>query len=180
LSSPVIDCDLVRDGIRDAKLVYFGEYHSESRIVSFLEELVGEWSRCLAEDASSSSSSSSAGGGTTTTTTTTPPCLHLIMEHFSVDMQPMLDRYAGVVEEEEAAVDGDRNFFFPDDDDEAFDVLVRSYKEDYGTEGHDLAPYRDLLTFCRRSTTRRRSGRRGGGGRWPRTTTTTTTSASAW
>ena len=84
------------------------------------------------------------------------------MEHFSIDMQPMLDRYAGVIaEEEEAAVDGDHNFFFPDDNDEAFNVLVRSYKEDYDTKGHDLAPYCNLLTFCRRSTTRRRSLRRG-------------------
>ena len=136
--------DLVRDEIGNAKLVYFGEYHSESRIASFLEELVVEWHRFL-------SGGSSSSWATTATATATTPRLHLIMEHFSVDMQPLLDRYAGIVVE---GVDDDDKF--PDDDDGAFDALVESYKEDYGTEGHDLMPYRDLLAFCRGTSKRGR------------------------
>ena len=137
--------DLVRDEIGNAKLVYFGEYHSESRIASFLEELVVEWHRFL-------SGGSSSSWATTATATATTPRLHLIMEHFAVDMQPLLDRYAGIVV---GGVDDDDKF--PDDDDDgAFDALVESYKEDYGTEGHDLMPYRDLLAFCRGTSKRGR------------------------
>jgi hypothetical protein len=70
------------------------------------------------------------------------------MEHFSVDMQNLLDRFAGVTGEKP----------FPDDDNEAFEELKSSYKNDFGTEGHDLQPYRNLLQFCRQTT---RSGTRG-------------------
>lgn len=116
---------LVRQDLRHAKLLYFGEFHGESRIVSFQTELVKEWARCL----------NSAG------TAAKPTRLHLIMEHFSVDMQSILDRYVGAEDNREQP--------YLEDDDEAFEELIRSYKDDFGTEGHDLRPYRDLLQFCR-------------------------------
>ena len=117
---------LVQQEIGNAKLIYFGEYHSEQRITTFITEMVRHWSEYLTTTSSSSDSS---------------PRLHLIMEHFSVDMQSLLDKYANGGTEED------------DNDYIAFDELKRSYKEDYGTEGHDLEPYRDLITFCRKTTT---------------------------
>ncbi|KAL7544118.1 hypothetical protein ACHAWF_007514, partial [Thalassiosira exigua] len=136
--------------IRNAKLVYFGEFHSEPRIVRFQLELVQEWARRLASSSSSSSSSSRSSRPT--------PRLHLVMEHFSVDMQGMLDGYQG--KEASASSDsGDGEKPFPDDDDEAFEELVRRYKDDFGTEGHDLEVLRDLLTFCRGTTARDGLGR---------------------
>ena len=113
--------------LQNAKLVYFGEFHSENRVVSFQTELIKEWARNLA------ASSSTVNGAR--------PRLHLVMEHFSVDMQSILDEYQqGGGEHKES-------------DDEAFDSLVNAYKNNFGTEGHDLQPYRNLLQFCRHTTT---------------------------
>lgn len=124
---------LVEQEIGNAKLIYLGEIHSEQRIATFMTEMVRHWSDLLTSTKSSSSVSS-------------PPVrLHLIMEHFSVDMQPLLDKYYANGETDE------------EDDDTSFDELKRSYKEDYGTEGHDLEPYRDLITFCRNTTMKSRN-----------------------
>ena len=92
---------------------------------TFQTELIKEWAKCLA------------------TSTSQPTKIHLIMEHFSIDMQTILDRYTSDTS-----------------DDEAFEQLVNSYKNDFGTEGHDLQPYRELLQFCRStaaSTTEKKS-----------------------
>ena len=118
------------DEIHNSKLLYFGEFHSESRIISFQTELVKEWSKRLA-------SVKSMEGR--------PPRLHLIMEHFSVDMQDLLRRYQCI-----DLVDNDAQL---SDDGKAFEQLVNSYKE-IRTEGHDLMPYSDLLQFCRDTTTK--------------------------
>lgn len=67
-----------------------------------------------------------------------------------MDMQNLLDRFAGVVVVSEKPS--------PDDDNEAFEELKSSYKNDFGTEGHDLQPYRNLLQLCRQTT---RNGRKG-------------------
>jgi SAM-dependent methyltransferase len=125
---------LVQSELQHAKLLYFGEFHSESRIVSFQTEFIKEWAKCLA-----SSFSCSLTGGSSIAIP--QPRVHLIMEHFSVDMQHMLNRFSGITGEEP----------FPDDDDEAFENLVSSYKNDFGTEGHDLQTYRHLLQFCRQT-----------------------------
>lgn len=125
------------DEIEHAKLVYFGEFHSESRIVSFQTELVKEWSKRLAL------TPAAASGGR-------PPRLHLIMEHFSVDMQELLERYQSLDAGSDAVS-------FPDDDIEAFEQLIDSYKN-YGTEGHDLLPYSGLLQFCRETTSKSKEG----------------------
>lgn len=63
------------------KLIWFGEFHSEPRIVAFLDEtvrsLLGSMERrCRRRK-----------------TTTPPPKLHVVMEHFSIEMQGLLDRF---------------------------------------------------------------------------------------
>jgi uncharacterized iron-regulated protein/2-polyprenyl-3-methyl-5-hydroxy-6-metoxy-1,4-benzoquinol methylase len=116
------------DEIQNAKLIYFGEFHSETRIISFQTELVKEWAKRLG-------SSSCAGA--------VKPRLHLIMEHFSVDMQDLLNKYQCLGVDESGPTVSDQ---------EAFEQLVDSYKT-IGTEGHDLIPYSNLLQFCRETTT---------------------------
>lgn len=117
------------DEIQNAKLLYLGEFHSESRVISFQTELVKEWSRRLAS--------------VPTATSGSKPRLHLIMEHFSVDMQDMLTEY-------QCLLDGNSNKSASGND-EAFEKIVALYKE-VGTEGHDLMPYSKLLQFCRETT----------------------------
>ena len=85
---------------------------------TFQTELIKEWAKCLASSSKQ------------------PTKIHIIMEHFSIDMQTILDTYTS----------SDTS------DDEAFEQLVDSYKNDFGTEGHDLHPYRELLQFCRSTT----------------------------
>ena len=106
--------------IISSSLSYISSYNS-----TFQTELIKEWAKCLASSSSSSK----------------PTRVHLIMEHFSIDMQSILDRYTT----------SDTS------DDEAFEQLVDSYKNEFGTEGHDLQPYRELLRFCRNTTTDRAS-----------------------
>ena len=120
------------DEIQNSKLLYFGEFHSESRIISFQTELVKEWSKRLA-------SVQTKGGR--------PPRLHVIMEHFSVDMQDLLKRYQCI-----NSGDNDNVSIMSDNEKALFEQLVDSYK-DIGTEGHDLMPYSELLQFCRDTTT---------------------------
>lgn len=134
---------LVHHELQHAKLLYFGEFHSESRIVAFQTELIREWSKCLASVGSSSDAQNEPRDEPL-------PRLHLIMEHFSVDMQPMLERYMGVDNDDG---NGQRTPF-SEEDDTAFEELLTSYKNDYGTEGHDLKPYRNLLQFCRQTNKR--------------------------
>mmetsp|Transcript_24625 Transcript_24625/g.35244 ORF Transcript_24625/g.35244 Transcript_24625/m.35244 type:complete len:783 (-) Transcript_24625:44-2392(-) len=132
-SSPTVQ-KLVQSELQHAKLIYFGEFHGESRIISFQTQLVKELTKCYA---SSSGGSSKTGGGDV-------PTLHLIMEHFSQDMQPILDRYQQTTQRHSKELQDE-------DENKAFEELVTSYKEQYGTEGHNLHPYRELLQFCRRS-----------------------------
>ena len=112
--------------LQHAKLLYFGEFHSESRIITFQTELIKEWAKRLA-------SSIMMGR----TDTKQRPRIHLIMEHFSTDMQSMLDRYVG------AGVHAEEEPIFPEGDDEAFEQLLSYYKNEFGTEGHDLQPYKE-------------------------------------
>jgi len=97
--------------LKNAKLIYFGEFHSENRIVEFQTELIRKWRESLKP----------------------PQRLHVVMEHFSIDMQQILDTFRQSEETDEAA----------------FEQLLCSY-QDVGTEGHDLKPYKDLLLHARR------------------------------
>ncbi len=130
----------VQSELQHAKLIYFGEFHGEPRIISFQTQLVKELTKCYASVAAvnnyNSSSSKKADDDS--------PTLHLIMEHFSVDMQKILDRYQQSIQPEEMRNDEAEN--------KAFEELITSYNEQYGTEGHNLHPYRELLQVCRQST----------------------------
>ena len=94
--------------IAQHRVVFFGEIHSRPAIVSF-QRMVQE--KMAKEEV-------------------VPPAvanhgvLHVVFEHFSFDMQDLLDAYQ--------------------EDKLSFNELVEKYQE-IGTEGHDLEPYRDLL-----------------------------------
>lgn len=132
-SSPTVQ-KLVQSELQHAKLIYFGEFHGESRIISFQTQLVKELTKCYA-----------GSGGGRNKTGGDVPTLHLIMEHFSQDMQPILDRYQQTTHQHSKDLQDE-------EENKAFEELVTSYKEQYGTEGHNLHPYRELLQFCRQST----------------------------
>ncbi|KAL7453678.1 hypothetical protein ACHAWC_005337 [Mediolabrus comicus] len=141
---------LVQNELQHAKLIYLGEFHSEKRIISFQLNLVKELMKCLA--ATKKKTAAAVGSSSSSAPTTT---LHLIMEHFSVDMQPILDRYQQTHQHQQQQHPKTIINSHNDDDEEenkAFEELVTSYNEEYGTEGHNLHPYRELLQFCRRQS----------------------------
>ena len=137
------------DDIQNAKLVYFGEFHSEHRIISFQTELVKQWAKRLGS--TPVVADALEDDVTNTATVGRKPRLHLIMEHFSVDMQELLESYQFRRSQHAISEDG-KTPCFSEDDDEAFQQLVHSYKNDYGTEGHDLMTYSKLIQFCRETT----------------------------
>ena len=100
-----------------SKIVWFGEFHSEPRICAFLEQLVQSL------DPSSSSSSSSSPSPQS------PKRLHIVCEHFSVEMNDILRQYQR-------------------DQSLNFDQFVQAYR-DIGTEGHKLDEYKPMLEYCR-------------------------------
>ena len=109
-SRSVLPREKFHEEIRRKQLVWFGEFHSEQRIVAFQHDLVAALSTPRRQEA-------------------TPRKLHVVLEHFSVEMQGILDR-------------------FQTDPAYGFDELKRAY-EDIGTEGHDLAPYEGFLRYCK-------------------------------
>jgi len=90
--------------IAQHKLVFLGETHSMPPIISFQREIQAEMSKQADK-------------------------LHVILEHFSFDLQELLDRYM--------------------DDEIDFEQLVDKYHL-IGEEGHHLEPYRDLLEDAKR------------------------------
>lgn len=90
----------------DYRLIFFGEIHSRPEIVRVQEQILDQM-------------------------IATGDKIHVIMEHFSFDMQELLDKYAK----------GECSF----------DALVQQYK-DIGTEGHNLVPYQELLEKTRRNS----------------------------
>jgi arsenite methyltransferase len=136
---------LVQNELQHAKLIYLGEFHSEKRIISFQLNLVKELIKCLAAKRTAAVGSKTAAA----------PTLHLIMEHFSVDMQPILDRYQQIHQQQPQNQQQPQTMIHSHDEEEenrAFEELVTSYNEEYGTEGHNLHPYRELLQFCRQNS----------------------------
>ena len=130
---------LVRSELQNAKLIYFGEFHGESRIIALQTQLVKELTNCYTNHASAITTALNDDNGGDS------PTLHLIMEHFSVDMQPILDKYQHTVHHQQRSESDE------EEENKAFEDLVNSYKEQYGTEGHNLHPYRQLLQFCRQT-----------------------------
>lgn len=85
------------------RLVFLGEIHSMPPIIAFQRQVQQEMNRSASK-------------------------LHVIMEHFSFEMQPLLDQYSkGSI---------------------SFEELNREYHE-HGSEGHMLEPYKELLEDAR-------------------------------
>ena len=115
--------------LRQCKLVFLGEVHSVPTISQFQYQIIQALTPL-----SSSSSSSSSNKQTdddkeeeeeeVTSALPSRRKLHIVMEHFALDMQDLLDAYCR------------RQL--------TFDQLVQRYRQD-GDEGHDLLPYRALL-----------------------------------
>ena len=89
------------------RLVYFGEIHSVPQITAFEQSVAAEMQAQSTQT------------------------LHIVMEHFSFDMQGLLDDYQA-------------NRI-------SFDELVKRYDK-IGTEQHDLKPYKALLEYARRDS----------------------------
>eukprot|EP00980_Cylindrotheca_fusiformis_P024738 scaffold12369_cov97-Cylindrotheca_fusiformis.AAC.4 len=98
--------------IASHRLVFLGEIHSMPPIVSFQRQV----QRAMQKRSNQ---------------------LHLVMEHFSFELQPLLDQYA------------EGNI--------SYDQLVRKYHET-GEEGHDLEPYRGLLEDAKGTGARLHAG----------------------
>lgn len=95
------------------RLVFFGEVHSMPPIIAFQRQVQA----AMVEHQTCSTHSDDAK-------------VHVIMEHFSLDLQSLLDDYC--------------NGKY------TFEELVQHYRE-MGEEGHELEPYRDLLEDARLS-----------------------------
>jgi len=90
--------------IASHKLVFLGEIHSMPPIISFQREIQAEMNKQADK-------------------------LHVVLEHFSFDLQELLDRYTN--------------------DEIDFEQLVDEYHS-LGEEGHHLEPYRELLEDAKR------------------------------
>mmetsp|Transcript_44958 Transcript_44958/g.137313 ORF Transcript_44958/g.137313 Transcript_44958/m.137313 type:complete len:789 (-) Transcript_44958:97-2463(-) len=123
--SAVSSDEMFRDAV-SKRVTWLGEFHSEPRIIALQNELVVRLARQFGGERGSGS-----GGGKNEESR---PRLHVVMEHFSVEMQPLLDRFQT-----------DPTFTVEDLEEEYLRV---------GTEGHALEPYRGFLNFCRGTTMR--------------------------
>lgn len=101
-----------------SKIVWFGEFHSEERIAILLEQLVTNLSSSDDDDGRR---------------------LHIVFEHFSFEMNHLLQRYRMPSTSSSSSLN--------------FDQLVEAYR-DIGTEGHKLDPYKSLLEYCKRHSDR--------------------------
>eukprot|EP00391_Amoebophrya_sp_Ameob2_P006979 CAMPEP_0178991758 /NCGR_PEP_ID=MMETSP0795-20121207/5717_1 /TAXON_ID=88552 /ORGANISM="Amoebophrya sp., Strain Ameob2" /LENGTH=791 /DNA_ID=CAMNT_0020683525 /DNA_START=116 /DNA_END=2490 /DNA_ORIENTATION=- len=114
----------VKMRVGEARLLWFGEYHSEKRICELLQKIT----------AGPMLQPQEGGGGALHQNREGPRFSKwlLVMEHFSSDMQQLLDSY------------------FKNTEDTNFAAFAAQYRE-IGTEGHDLAPYEPLFEQWRNS-----------------------------
>lgn len=125
---------------RDActkRAVWLGEFHSEPRILALQNELVVKMAQHLGERSATAGKTNEGDDDTDAgadDSSNRRPRLHVVMEHFSIEMQPLLRR-------------------FQTDPEFGVDELEEEYRR-IGTEGHNLEPYRGFLRFCRRTTLR--------------------------
>lgn len=110
-SRSIVSREKFQKQILDKELIWFGEFHSEKRIVGFQNSLLVACSSLPSQRHKK---------------------LHVVMEHFSFEMQDILDQFIL-----------DPNF--------GFDELKNAYRE-IGTEGHDLEPYKGFLMYCKCKT----------------------------
>ncbi len=127
-TSKFLAMEEVAEFLRSKRTVWFGEYHSETRIVWVLEKLARSFLSSVDR-----------------TRSRPRRCLHVVFEHFSFEMQDLLDEYQSSKSTME------------------WSNLVEKYKE-IGTEGHDLDPYRRFCELCRSSGRSRTSSSEGESG----------------
>ena len=107
--------------VSKSRLVIFGEIHAAPAVVKMQHEVQKNMVKRIINEA-------------TTNSNKTPRAkLHVVMEHFSLDMQPMLDKYCR----------GDMDLA----------ALAQEYRV-VGTEGHDVTAYKEVLEFARENPQR--------------------------
>ena len=94
------------DEASSKRLVFFGEIHGETPVVKMQSKLQRSMAQRLPDDAK----------------------LHVVMEHFSFDMQSLLDLYTR----------GELNM-----------AQLQEHYDSVGTEGHQLAKYERVLKLAR-------------------------------
>lgn len=97
------------------KIVFCGEIHSRPPIVAMQQALLQEMAATTIRTNSDNTNNNN---------NTNTQKVHVVMEHVSFEMQPLLDEY------QHGSC--------------TFEKLVQNYKE-FGTEGHDLMPYEPLF-----------------------------------
>lgn len=118
------EANLAASEIAKHRLVFFGEIHSRPPIISFQRAVQDEMAKVVP-----STDINNNNDKLDQKSPSPPGVLHVVMEHFSFDMQPLLDAY------QEGKI--------------SFDELKQKYN-DIGTENHDLEPYRKLLEDAKR------------------------------
>lgn len=128
---------ILQDGARDIamnhRLVFVGEIHAKASIVAFQLALEQEMKKSLVSNSNYQNDLESNETGNSLPTAPhyqQTPKLHVIMEHFSFEMQSLLDDYTR------------------DDHVKDFSSFMSKYEE-FGTEGHDIEVYRPLLDYSR-------------------------------
>ncbi|CAD7959290.1 unnamed protein product [Amoebophrya sp. A25] len=130
---PFLSLKDVRSLLRTKPIVWFGEYHSEERICTLLEDVVKQMLHPAAQMSGADvPKHDGACPAHQPQRNMKKDKVVIIMEHFSYDMDPLLNEYMTIAEPLLS-----------------FEEFTRKYKEDYGTEGHDLVPYRGFLELCR-------------------------------
>lgn len=135
----IIYPDGIHEIAKQNRLVFVGEIHSTPAIIAMQCALVEEMSQNRSPNGfkmGSSKTTTKAFSEEIRSSEDIPsrvikhPVVHVIMEHFSFEMQSVLDNYL-------------RNRSTQN-----FEEFLATYHE-IGTEGHDLIPYRPLLEFAR-------------------------------
>lgn len=103
------------DLIGSFRVVFWGEIHSVPGIISMQKQVLLHLAR------------------------STKSRVHVVLEHFSFDMQDLLDEYR-----EKTTSSVESTYEGEIENRKAFEELVEKYHK-IGTEGHDLVPYRELL-----------------------------------
>ncbi len=110
-----IELEAVCDTAAAKRVVFFGEVYAQPSIVQFEAAILG---RMLEQLAGEGGGEGDVGEGV----------VYVVLEHFSMEMQPLLDRFMSL--------------------ELSFDGLVEEYTTN-GDEGHDLQALRPLLVLAR-------------------------------
>lgn len=111
--------------LRNEPIVFFGEIHSEPRVVECLRTVL----RAMTTNSGGNSGSSSNNNDENCTCNK----LHIVMEHFSFEMQTLLDQHLNHTKNK-SEMRRELNFI----------EFCKEYRA-FDTENHDLSPYEDFF-----------------------------------